>query len=133
MTTCNGNGWHRPPSLEILGVAGARVSEASPFRAIGFSNWKVTFGLYLYNTDLIRKNEGLERQELLIKFGLGHLYWFCPFSCIMIIDDNFLNNRFFWEVICFPLGATLLLVLAWRYRKWFIKRWSDFKPAELKP
>jgi hypothetical protein len=48
----------------------------------------------------------------------------------MIIDDSFFINRFFWEVICFPLGATLFLVLAWRNRKWLIKRWSDFKPAQ---
>lgn len=124
------------PNSRILWCGGLLMVNAIIYCiVIGFSYWKVAFGLsflllalYLYNTELIRKNAGLERQNLLTKCALSNLYWVFPLICIIIIDDNFLNNRFVEEVICFPLGVTLLLIMAWRSRKWFLKHWGNFKP-----
>ena len=32
--------------------------------------------------------------------------------------------------ILFPVGIILFLIQAFRCHKWFLKRWSDFKPAQ---
>ena len=106
--------------------------------ALKFEDWNIHFGAsfmllawYLYISNLIHKNPGAAQKTIITKCGGGTLiYVGIPFVMFMLLTENLIDRETLAKVILFPAGATLFLVQAFRCRKWFLKRWAEFKPVE---
>ena len=63
------------------------------------------------------------------KFTLTHVV----IPCILVssfLDQSEATAKVFVEKILSPVGIILMVFQIMRCHKWFLKRWSDFKPAQ---
>ena len=127
------------PDSRIIWIAGLLLVGATAGVALGSGHWNGTFGLafmmmawYLQVAVLMQNNPGAGPEKLtrsLGKFTLTRVV--IPFILVMwFIDQSEAYDEMVEKKILFPVGIILFLIQAFRCHKWFLKRWSDFKPAQ---
>ena len=127
------------PDSRIIWIAGLLLVGATAGVALGSGHWNGTFGLafmmmawYLQIAVLMQNSPGAspeKRTRSLGKFTLTRVV--IPFILVMwFIDQSEAYDEMVEKKILFPVGIILFLIQAFRCHKWFLKRWSDFKPAQ---
>jgi hypothetical protein len=127
------------PDSRIIWSAGLLLVGATAGVALGSGHWNGTFGLafmmmawYLQVAVLMQNSPGAspeKRRRTLGKFTLTRVV--IPFILAMwFIDQSEAFDEALEKKILFPVGIILFLIQAFRCHKWFLKRWSDFKPAQ---
>jgi len=127
------------PDSRIIWIAGLLLVGATAGVALGSGHWNGTFGLafmmmawYLQVAVLMQNNPGASPEKRTRTFGKFTLTRVViPFILVMwFIDQSEAYDEMVEKKILFPVGIILFLIQAFRCHKWFLKRWSDFKPAQ---
>jgi hypothetical protein len=132
------------PDSRIIWCAGLLLIIAITGSALEPEHWNPIFifgssfmlmAWFLQVAVLIEKYPGISTEQFMRTFGkftLTHVVIPCILIWFFISQSEVLTNSFesLIEKILFPVGGALFLIQAFRCHKWFLKRWSDFKPAQ---